>query len=81
RSGAALAAAGIWVPEHPPAVPPHRPVTGAVPLLATTGLDVGRRGRPVLSGVDLELAAGTSVALTGPNGAGKSTLALTLAGL
>jgi energy-coupling factor transporter ATP-binding protein EcfA2 len=81
RNGAALAAAGIWVPEHPPAVPARRPGADTVPLLDATGLDVGRRGQPVLSGVDLELGAGTSVALTGPNGAGKSTLALTLAGL
>jgi len=42
---------------------------------------VGRGGRAVRSGLDLEVGAGASVAVTGPNGAGKSTLALTLAGL
>lgn len=81
RSGASLAAAGIWVPDHLPAVPARRPATGAVPLLGAAGLDVGRRDRAVLSGLDLELRAGSSVALTGPNGVGKSTLAMTLAGL
>ena len=81
RTGPALAAAGIWVPDHPPVVPTRpRPATGA-PLLGAEGLAVGRAGRLVRGDVELELAAGASVALTGRNGSGKSTLALTLAGL
>ena len=81
RSGAALAAAGIWVPEHPPLVSARRPAPAAGTLLSTEDLRVGRGSRTVLSGLDLRLGAGTSVALTGPNGVGKSTLAMTLAGL
>lgn len=55
--------------------------------LAVSRAAVARRGLaarkavPVLSGVDLELRAGSALSVTGPNGVGKSTLALTLAGL
>jgi len=51
------------------------------PIVRATGL--GRRfgGRPVLSGVDLEVAAGDFFVLTGPNGSGKTTLLRLLVGL
>lgn len=55
--------------------PPVRPV------LQTCGLTLLRGGRPVLEGVDLDLARGEFLALVGPNGTGKSTLLQALAGL
>ena len=50
-------------------------------LIELAGLSVGRAGRPVLSNVALELAAGERLALVGPNGAGKTTLLRTILGL
>jgi iron complex transport system ATP-binding protein len=44
-------------------------------------LTVAYRGRPALSDVDLDVAAGERVALVGPNGAGKSTLLRAIVGL
>jgi iron complex transport system ATP-binding protein len=44
-------------------------------------LTVSRRGREVLSQVNLSLHAGEALALIGPNAAGKSTLVRTLVGL
>ncbi|MBN9176628.1 MAG: ATP-binding cassette domain-containing protein [Microbacterium sp.] len=80
--GAALAAAGVWVPGIPPALPPAPERPPGEVLLRGRGLAVARvRGVPVASGLDVDVRAGAALAITGPNGAGKSTLALTLAGL
>ncbi|MEU4563558.1 metal ABC transporter ATP-binding protein [Actinoplanes sp. NPDC023936] len=49
--------------------------------LRYSGVSIGYQGRPVLTGVDLELRAGQRLALVGPNGAGKSTLIKSMLGL
>lgn len=46
--------------------------------LQGVGLDLG--GRRVLEGIDLDIEAGSPVAVTGPSGAGKTVLCLVLAG-
>lgn len=89
--GAELAAAGVWVPGRPPAVPaPPRGAPGEA-LVAARGLVVGRGGAAlaragtaggaVAGPIDLDVRAGEVLGVIGPNGAGKSTLGLTLAGL
>ena len=87
REGAALAALGVWVPDHLPGPPARAARTarteGGDLLLRADAISVSRRGRgePVLAGVDVDVVAGRATALVGPNGSGKSTLALALAGL
>ncbi|PJK31675.1 Fe-S cluster assembly ATPase SufC [Minwuia thermotolerans] len=49
-------------------------------MLKIENLHVEVDGKPILKGIDLEVAAGEVHAIMGPNGAGKSTLAYALAG-
>lgn len=80
--GARLAADGVWVPGRSPAAPPGPLARSGESLLSARDLAVARvKGRPVATGIDLDVQAGQVLAVTGPNGAGKSTLGLTLAGL
>ena len=88
--GERLAAAGVWIPSHPPARPDRHPWTdaaGAGLLLRADGLAVGRvpfarkQAVVVADGLNLDVRAGQATTISGPNGTGKSTLALTLAGL
>ena len=81
--GAELAAQGVWVPGHGPAVPVRRAARRGERLLEALELAVRRPGSalPAATGVDLAVDAGTCTAVLGPNGSGKSTLALALAGL
>ena len=44
--------------------------------LSVIGLAVERSGKPVIHGVDIEIAPGKITALLGANGAGKSSLVL-----
>jgi branched-chain amino acid transport system ATP-binding protein len=52
----------------------------AAPLLVVENLDVRYGEARALFGVDLEVAAGHTLAVLGPNGAGKSSLAAAIAG-
>jgi ABC-type bacteriocin/lantibiotic exporter with double-glycine peptidase domain len=67
-----------------PAEPREAPRTGA-PLRGEVRLEnvtFGyKAGRPILNGIDLEIPAGSSVAIVGESGAGKSTLLSMIAGL
>lgn len=54
---------------------------GPESAISLRGLVRGYGDRPVLDGVDLELAGGASLAVLGPNGSGKSTLLRVLATL
>lgn len=80
--GESLAAAGVWVPGLPPAVPALVPDGSAEPALAAQELTIGYdRPYPVRIGLATQVPLGRSTVLTGDNGSGKTTLALTLAGL
>lgn len=82
REGRRLASEGVWVPGIPPAVPGPPVAPPGADLLTARDLAVERvKGRPVASGIEVEVREGAVLAVTGPNGAGKSTLGLTLAGL
>ena len=57
------------------------PPVPAVPHLRVRDLHVQHGARVALSGVSLDVAAGTTVAVIGANGSGKSTLLRSIAGL
>lgn len=50
-------------------------------VLRVWDLEVSYRGRVAVTGADLTVGAGMSVAVVGPNGSGKSTLLAAIAGL
>jgi len=49
-------------------------------MLSIRNLHVAVDGKPILKGVNLDLAAGEVAAIMGPNGSGKSTLSYVIAG-
>ncbi|WP_374761000.1 ABC transporter ATP-binding protein [Microbacterium sp. zg.B185] len=67
--------------EHPEDAESNTRTRPAAPLISVRGLTVRRGRSDVLSGVDLEIAAGEFVAVVGANGAGKTSLIQALAGV
>ncbi|HVM24162.1 MAG TPA: ABC transporter ATP-binding protein [Candidatus Limnocylindrales bacterium] len=82
RHGAALAAAGVWVPDHPLPRPPQRPRPASEAVLRVAEAGFRYPGsEDGLRGADVTVRSAEALAVVGPNGSGKSTLALLLAGL
>jgi zinc transport system ATP-binding protein len=69
--------------SHDHASPAHRAATAPAsgPLISARGLTLTRAGRPILAGVDIDIASGEIVTVIGPNGAGKTMLVRALLGL
>src|SRR5207237_6480253 len=71
--------------EPPPEARPANMEVGRAaagqPLLETRGLTVRFGGLVALDGVEVEVAAGETVAVIGPNGSGKPTFFSALTGL
>ena len=84
--GAALAAAGVWVPGREPTIarrrgPGERPTMLTADSLTSARVPQQPLRATVAHPLEVTVAAGEVLALTGPNGSGKTTLALTLGGL
>jgi len=81
RAGAALARiVGVTLVPPPPSRP-DRPHVGAVAVVAKGIRHSYEEGHEVVRGIDVEVPAGTSLAVVGASGAGKTTLAGVLAGV
>ncbi|HEX2767200.1 MAG TPA: ABC transporter ATP-binding protein [Candidatus Limnocylindria bacterium] len=81
--GTELAAAGVWVPDHPPAAPARRDPPASAALVIADRATFRYPGATVdaVADIDLQVRSAEAFAIVGPNGSGKSTLALMLAGL
>ena len=81
--GTALADAGVWVPDQPPAAPPRRdrPPPAALVIVEHAAFRYPGALLDAVANIDLSVRSAEALAITGPNGSGKSTLALLIAGL
>jgi energy-coupling factor transporter ATP-binding protein EcfA2 len=81
--GNELAAAGVWVPDRPPAPPDPRPRPEAETLVIAESASFRYPGSTVdaVAGIDLRVRSSEALAIVGPNGSGKSTAAMLVAGL
>jgi energy-coupling factor transport system ATP-binding protein len=81
--GTALAAAGVWVPGHPPPppAPRSRPAPATLVIADAATFRYPAAHEDAMARVDLQVRSSEALAIVGPNGSGKSTLALLLAGL
>jgi energy-coupling factor transporter ATP-binding protein EcfA2 len=81
--GDELAAAGIWVPDHPLLIHPRG--EGPEPVVRLEADQVGYRfpgeESPAVGPMDVAVRSSEALAIVGPNGSGKTTLALLLGGL
>ena len=81
--GTALAEAGVWVPDRPPAAPDRRTPPPPRTLLLAERATFRWPGAiaDATEPVDLSVRGSEALAIVGPNGSGKTSLALMLAGL
>jgi energy-coupling factor transport system ATP-binding protein len=81
--GDELAAAGIWVPNHPLPMPARRQRPESEAVLVAEQVGYGFPGEQSLAvgPMDVGVRSAEALAIVGPNGSGKSTLALLLGGL
>ena len=81
--GDELAAAGIWVPNHPLPKRARQDRLEAEVVLAAeqAGYRFPGERSPAVGPIDVAVRTSEALAIVGPNGSGKSTLALLLGGL